>query len=82
MAWRTKAADGPDLNGDARPEARTDAWQATQDRCLGQGEKTPLDVLLQFGPSYQDGRELASSSPIRRAAVCEPVIVTVCARAA
>ena len=56
----TEACDGADLDGDARPEARTDAWQATQDRRLGQGEKTLFDLLLQFVAPREDRRELGS----------------------
>lgn len=52
--------DGADLDGDARPEARTDAWQATQDRRLGQGEKTLLHLLLQFVATRQERSELHS----------------------
>src|SRR3982074_2201509 len=43
VSRRAEAADRAQLHGNARPEARTDAWQATQDRWLGQGEKNPPD---------------------------------------
>jgi hypothetical protein len=60
MGRRAEASDGADLDGAARPEASADAWQATQDRRLGQGEKSLLDLPPQVVTAGQHGGELGS----------------------
>src|SRR6266851_863870 len=52
VSRRPEAADRADLDRDTRPEASSNAWQATQDRRLGQGEKIGLDLFLQFRSTH------------------------------